>query len=268
MRFYLGTHEPTWLARTSVPLFISARRLRNRKRLPRAIGTWALDSGAFTELTMYGTWKTDPETFASEAKRYAEEIGNMMWAAPQDWPCEPAVIEGGQMGKLKVPGTKLSVCEHQRKTIENWLLLRKIAPGIPFIPVLQGWHYEDYLSHLGQWYAAGAKLHCLATVGLGSVCRRQDTDMVEQLIRELRMVHHICIHAFGFKMLGLARASRWLASADSLAWSLDARHGKPLPGCKHKNCANCMNYALLWRNRVLDAAQQGQQRQTQRRLFA
>jgi hypothetical protein len=32
--FYLGTHQPAWLARVRVPLFISRRRL---SRLPKAI---------------------------------------------------------------------------------------------------------------------------------------------------------------------------------------------------------------------------------------
>lgn len=46
-----------------------------------------------------------------------------------------------------------------------------------------------------------------------------------------------------------------MASADSLAWSYDARRSAPLPGhaARHKNCANCRDYALAWRGRVLAA---------------
>ncbi|HYU84194.1 MAG TPA: hypothetical protein VEK80_05265, partial [Kribbellaceae bacterium] len=51
---------------------------------------------------------------------------------------------------------------------------------------------------------------------------------------------------------GLARYGDLLTSADSMAWSIDARRKPHLPGCTgHKNCANCLRYALRWRGRVL-----------------
>jgi hypothetical protein len=42
-----------------------------------------------------------------------------------------------------------------------------------------------------------------------------------------------------------------LASADSLAWSFEARRAAPLAGCSHANCANCLQYATAWRERTL-----------------
>lgn len=56
--FYLGTSEVRWLGQANVPLFISHRRLAPRKSFPRALTGWALDSGGFTELSMYGEWRT------------------------------------------------------------------------------------------------------------------------------------------------------------------------------------------------------------------
>jgi hypothetical protein len=52
VRFWLGTHMPNWLDETATPLFVSHRRLAKRRRLPRARGPWALDSGGFTELNL------------------------------------------------------------------------------------------------------------------------------------------------------------------------------------------------------------------------
>jgi hypothetical protein len=49
----------------------------------------------------------------------------------------------------------------------------------------------------------------------------------------------------------LARYADCLASADSLAWSFEARRAAPLPGCSHASCANCSRYATAWRERVL-----------------
>lgn len=50
----------------------------------------------------------------------------------------------------------------------------------------------------------------------------------------------------------LKRYADVLASADSLAWSYAARRDPPMLGCVgHRNCANCVRYALRWRERLL-----------------
>ena len=93
---FLGTHKPQWLANprfAAVPLFVSRRTLAGRTTLPRAVGTWALDSGGFTELQMYGRWEMSARTYAAEVRRFRDEIGGMAWAAPQDWMCEPWILE-------------------------------------------------------------------------------------------------------------------------------------------------------------------------------
>jgi hypothetical protein len=68
------------------------------------------------------------------------------------------------------------------------------------------------------------------------------------------------LHGFGFKTQGLLSSAQWLTSADSLAWSYAARreppllgHDKPGPGRVkgHINCANCLEYALMWRDQLV-----------------
>lgn len=164
--FWLGIHEPSWLERVDIPLFVSRRRLGRLKRLPRAIGPWALDSGGFSELSLHGRFELPPAAYAAEVRRYRDEIGGLAWAAPQDWMCEPAMLAR----------TGLSVDEHQRRTVANYLELRQIAPEIPWIPVLQGWS----------------------------------------------------------------------------AWSAAGRREPPLLGHRHRNCANCLEFALAWRERLPD----------------
>jgi hypothetical protein len=118
VRFYLGTHLPSWLGSVPVPLFVSHRRLARSARLPVARTRWALDSGGFSELAGYG----------------------------------------------------------------------------------------------------------------------------------------FALHGFGIKTRGLGRYAALLASADSMAWSYNARRHTALPGCPHRNCANCPRWALRWRERVLAQA--------------
>jgi integrase len=86
MKLYLGTHIPSWLNRPlGVPLLVSHRRLAGRRSLPRAVNSWALDSGGFTELDLHGRWQTDEKDYVRSVRRYADEIGNLAWATPQDW---------------------------------------------------------------------------------------------------------------------------------------------------------------------------------------
>jgi len=242
-RFYLGAHHANWLARVDVPLFVSHRRLAELGpgALPRARGPWALDSGAFSEIAEYGQFRTSPRQYVAAVRRYAEQVGRLEWAAPQDWMCEPAMLAT----------TGLTVAEHQRRTVANYLQLRQLAPEVPFIPVLQGWTLDDYLACADRYQAAGVDLAAVPVVGLGSVCRRQATAEIGALVATLANLG-LRLHGFGVKRSGLARYGHLLDSADSMAWSAQHRRQSPLPGCAgHRNCANCLRAALRYRAAVL-----------------
>ena len=242
MYFFLGVHEPAWLPRTAVPLFVSARRLRRRKTLPKAQFAWALDSGGFTELSLHGGWTVDAMAYSTEVRRWRDRVGNLSWAAPQDWMCEPHILAK----------TGLTVAEHQRQTVANYLLLRQLAPDLPWVPVVQGWTVADYLRCVELYGERGVDLRTLPLVGLGSVCRRQGTEEIAEVVHALWSLG-LRLHGFGVKSAGLRRCGKWLTSADSMAWSMEARRGDPLPGCRHASCANCLRYALMWRAELLES---------------
>ncbi len=243
-RFFLGTHQPSWLPISDVPLFVSRVRLQRYKTMPRARCLWALDSGAFSEIATYGDWTISAPTYCRMVRRYADEIGGLLWAAPMDWMCEP----------IMVAKTRLSVREHQQRTVQNFLELRAMAPQLPFVPVLQGWSEGEYLDCCELYDKDGVNLQSYAVVGLGSVCRRQGTMRVWNIIDTLYRMG-INLHGFGLKTLGLRQTHGLLVSADSMAWSYDARRSPALPGHEqaHKNCANCLEWALSWRSRLLES---------------
>ena len=251
MKFYLGTHEPAWLQQTAAPLFVSRIRLERRKTLPRALGPWALDSGGFSELDAAGHWSITPRNYAAFVRRCRDEIGNLEWAAIQDWMCEDRV-------RAK---TKATVEEHQWRTIASYLELQQLAPEVPWVPVLQGWGFWDYHRHLDMYARAGVDLYSLPLVGVGTVCRRQDEVSGSLIISGLAtkadpngnglIPSGLKLHGFGFKLTGLEMAHEHLASADSLAWSYAARKRAPLAGCTHPHCNNCIKYALKYRKQVL-----------------
>jgi hypothetical protein len=249
MRFYLGTHEVQWLGDgrfAHVPLFLSRRRLAQRRALPRALGAWALDSGGFTELQMHGAWTVAPKAYVAEVRRCRDEVGGLCWAAPQDWMCEPLVIAGGRGAHgIRFAGTKLSVREHIRRTVENFVELRSLAPDVPFIPVLQGWTLGDYLDCAELYERATIDLRAEPLVGVGTMCRRQATLEASLILYALASAG--CrLHAFGFKVGGLRQVGDTVRSADSMAWSERWKHKPPLPGHRHRHCNNCPEAALRW----------------------
>lgn len=137
-----------------------------------------------------------PEQYASEVRRWRDQVGRMQWAAIQDWMCEPFITEK----------TGLSVREHQHRTVESYHILSDLAPDAHWMPVIQGWEYDDYFRCVELYALAGVNLAAAPVVGLGSVCRRQATRLAEDVIRDLRAMG-IRLHAFGFKLGGLKRAA-------------------------------------------------------------
>jgi len=244
MIFYLGTGEAHWLWNDPppYPLFISRRRLDRYRNYKPAVQSWALDSGGFTELNMFGEWRTTPSQYVTKIRRYRAEIGRLEWAAPQDWMCEPQVLTK----------TGRSVEIHQRLTVENYLELRHQAPELPIIPVLQGWHPDDYLRHVERYQNVGIDLFAEPLVGIGTLCRRASLRPVQDLIERLH-ADGLSIHAFGVKQDGLPSIGDDLTSADSLAWSFTARmaSGK-LCGTSHgaRKCSTCRIWATVWADRV------------------
>src|ERR1700753_1194300 len=97
-----------------VPLFVSRNRLTGRKALPEAVTIFALDSGGFSELQRNGAWTVSVAEYVAFLLWLKKFYGaKLIWVAPQDWMCEPIVINGGKgAGGITFVGTKLSVEEH------------------------------------------------------------------------------------------------------------------------------------------------------------
>lgn len=245
LRFFMGTHEPLWLERLDVPLFVARPRFqRCRRRRPRALAPWAMDSGGFTEVTARRGWSMSAADFVDEVEDIAAAVGNLLWAAPQDWMCEAVATSA----------TGLSIEEHQRRTVDNFLDVRDRARGVHFVPVLQGFAVDDYLRCVDLYAAAGVDLAAESVVGLGTVCRRQATEEARAIVFALRArMPSIRLHGFGFKMQGLDELGGEFDSADSMAWSYNGRRNGPLPTCTHPGrCANCLTWAMDWRRRLAE----------------
>lgn len=259
-RFYLGAPSAAWLWTypisavpelenpsikwPDIPLFVSRRQMP-KKYPKRAVCNWAMDSGGFTELQS-GRWSIDAKQYAKQVEFYAEKVGRIQWVCQQDWMCEPVVIEGGHAYGKEWKGTKLSVSEHQKRTVQNFLELRDLISSVTVIPVIQGWQEHEYHDCIDMFQQNGIDLSQYDTVGVGSVCMRQATDEAASLIRSIAG-RGISIHGFGLHAKSLSKIHSCLVSSDSMAWSRTARWGD-LNRCDRpvKNCANCWHAAEEW----------------------
>lgn len=198
-------------------------------------------------LSTHGKWLITPREYVEAVLRYSTEIGRLTWAAPQDCMCEPFILAK----------TGLTEEVHQERTVGNYHMLNLLWGEMtdresPFIPVLQGYRtIESYQRCELMYEASGIDLSKQRTVGIGSICRLQATGEIGGIVEHFAQEYKL--HGFGVKMFGLDKYGKSLQSSDSMAWSMHARRRQPLPGHWrwHINCANCLTYAMIWRESLL-----------------
>lgn len=257
-QFYLGLHKPAKIGDPRLAgraVFLCRNSIGGRKVLrPIAPGaSYAVDLGGFTELQQRGRWVATVDECVDLLDQLWEQVGPYDFAAHRDMMCEPAVIAGGTWKGVTFAGTGLSVREHQRWTVEDFLVMRARARRIA--PALQGWTLAEYVECARMYAAAGVDLTREPVVLLGSMCRREATADAERIIRTLYDMGLVNLHGLGFKVAGLRNCWRWLKTADSMAWSFNARYART--PCPHRaewrwpdrqpiSCGNCLAYALEW----------------------
>lgn len=194
-------------------VMVSMTALRRRKS-DFMVGDWVLDSGAFTEVARYGGYRFPVEEYALQILRWSR-CGRLLAAVAQDFMCEPFVLAR----------TGLTVGIHQALTIDRYDNLLRLVPGIPIMPVLQGYRTSDYLKHLADY---GDRLTPGMWVGVGSVCRRNGSpEEVADILRAVKLLRpDLHLHGFGLKLTALQNREvrDLLFSADSMAWSYPRKY--------------------------------------------
>jgi len=232
MKFYLGTHMPSFVMKVNIPWFVSITRLIRRRS--KIEGDWIMDSGGFTQISRHGRYTISEQQYLDVI-----DFQQPQMAFCQDWMCEAEILKK----------TGLTVKDHQDKTLENYLTLSTFTDRIR--PVLQGWWPQDYVRHLRDYKKAGVNIHQL--FGVGTVCSRNGSPEETRAIFSAILAEEsrLKLHGFGVKTESLVASQDLLWSADSMAWSTRGRHTKYCGNCPTKSCANCMEFALLWRKKVL-----------------
>jgi len=228
VKFYLGTHMLNH-AKELDNVFISANRLEHYRTLK--VNNWIMDSGAFSEIKNYGSFRRTVQAYADMINHF-KQFGKLEMAVSQDYMCEPIMLKR----------TGLIVKEHQRLTIERYDELIKLT-DVTIMPVLQGYKPEEYAEHLEMY---SDRLTQGMRVGVGSVCKRNgNPDEIVAVLDAIKKKRpDLKLHGFGLKNTALSDAYivSLLYSADSMAWSMSARR-------KGRN-ANSLSEAMEWYNRL------------------
>jgi hypothetical protein len=173
--------------------------------------------------------------------------------------CEPAVLAGGAGFKGQTfVGTGLTVRDHQELTITSlrrlsWLWGEHSDDRSPFIPIIQGFTIAEYARCWDMYGEAGVDLAAFPVIGLGSVCRREGTGEIADIVAMLKdLAPTAALHAFGVKSSGLSRYGHELASADSMAWSYGARRRPTACPDGRRSCSSCLHRALAWHRKIIN----------------
>jgi hypothetical protein len=253
MTFYLGAPEPNWIAMTERPLCVSHTRLcriRSGFSFPLSYpgGKWMVDSGAYELISRHGCHLDTPEQYVRAVRGYDVRIGNLQWAAPQDWPTEDAALAR----------SRATVAEHIERSVQSYLDVtgwwQRLAPDrpCPFRPALQGRTVGDYLRCWDVFELRGVDLTHADLIAVGSICGRERSPEIADIVAALRERTTGRLHGFGVK----AEAMRLFDDVDSMAWGQTARRQRiKHPDCTafHPVCSSCFVYAASWHDRMAAA---------------
>lgn len=212
MIFYVGLHHPAD-SRHFERCMVSINAIRERKSdLP--VNEWILDSGAFTEVSRHGHFRSSVAEYAEQVKRWSR-CGTLKAAVSQDFMCEPWILE--KWG--------LTVEGNQQATIDRYDELSALVGKAAYVmPILQGYWADEYLRHIRLY---GDRLWARRWVGVGSVCKRNANMKAIEIV--LGTIHRerpdLLLHGFGVKTTALKSSvvQECLYSADSMAWSSGSR---------------------------------------------
>lgn len=260
--YFVGTDRLTMAYKRNAMISANALvrneggKLRYRQD-PLVVNRWMMDSGAFSQINLYGDFIMSPEEYIKLACKF-QYNGRLACIVTQDYMCEPDVIK-----KLNETGNQASVRIHQKKTVKRYIELMDLAKKyhlqVPVMPVLQGWEVDDYVDHFYMYRSmlhfeqqrrtfytsTGIPDHNLwphafhhriadgspiavnrPWIGIGSTCKRNtNPEVVSQILDAVipLLPSNAKIHLFGYKKTGLknSRIKDRIYSADSFAYDFD-----------------------------------------------
>lgn len=120
----------------------------------------------------------------------------------------------------------------------------------PFELVVQGDTVPDYMRCLDLYERRGVDVANARVIGVGSVCTRERTQEIVDIVTALRGRTKARLHGYGVK----AEAIGLFDDVDSQSWSAGARKRRiKYAGCEqfHRVCSSCWAYASAWHDDMI-----------------
>lgn len=167
-----------------------------------------IDAGGFGILATHGEYPWEVEEYHEWLEENSDKFE---WACGMDFACEDALSHVG------------TVEERVDWTVENTTKQWNMDRSYKLLPVIQGQTVEEYVDCAERLEDAGVDI---SHVGLGSVCRRSQTQEIVDLVGGIRENTNIeNVHGFGTKMTAL-RYDVEFETMDSAAWSHEPQNGQ------------------------------------------
>lgn len=90
--------------------------------------------------------------------------------------------------------------------VASFLNLMTLVTDLPWMPVLQGFTLDEYLRCVDLYDRVGIDLTLEKVVGLGSICRRQNTKEAVRIVESLS-ARGTGLGGFDFRITGLRRVA-------------------------------------------------------------
>jgi hypothetical protein len=190
----------------------------------------ALDSAGFVAMVRHGGYPWSVAQYLDVVCAPRHDLPGSPWAwwSAMDFCCEPEIAGDAATVRQRVELTAAGLRDCRAEADRRRDMGADISDPMP---ILQGWHPDDYRRSAELTDAAlGGRWP--ARVGVGSVCRRQvagPTGLIAVADTIRRVVPRgTALHFFGVKSAALAELSGFDVqdSADSCAWDYAARKQK------------------------------------------
>lgn len=218
-RFYFTVHPGDMLRGRLIPgccvMVVAAahwddERKRFRINRPPAdhISTLCVDSGGFTAARRWGEYPWTPGQYADFVVAMSRDVP-LDFCAIMDYACEAGVDRSVNASNI----------ERIEVTIENEILCRAAAPGLPWLPVLQGDSLAERAYDLEARRRAGLLPDEYA--GIGSMCGRGSRGARETVLFYRDRLPGVKYHGFGMHIQALDDDQVFDAtlSWDSYGWT-------------------------------------------------
>ena len=181
----------------------------SRTRLPDSVERVIVDSGGFAFFSRWGEYPFSLESYL-DLVYYVQDTHPLFRVATLDYPCEPEIDRSQLMTNE----------ERITKTVSNAVLCVDTDKSLPWLPVIQGYTIQEYLSCIEQYREAGLESDYWA---IGSICSRKGSPYeIRNIVTKIKELHpKNKLHAFGLSLPYLAdlQVFQSLYSSDSAAWN-------------------------------------------------